>query len=171
MDKQESFIPQQVAEIIFRNEPEEPKKYSLLCENEEHEEIEPVELFEIFLTILMEGVMIKNDPITFDKVKEFTPEVILNLNPWLKSLGFYANVQILTKANVEEYNKFYSKIVMKCDPSWKNFFTIHKNITKDYHFIISQLCPYVNDQYCDLTNLYAVFIIKDTVYKITFSCL
>lgn len=158
-------IPEDIADIVFHADPTEPNRYSLVCDD-----VEPIELFEIFLTIMMEGVIIKNSPITYDKYMLFTPEVVEKLNPWLRSLGYQANITTLTRTNIEEYNKFYSKIIMKCDPSWITFFKLH-HIEKDYHFVISQLSPYVQDEYCDLTNLYAVLIVKDTVYKITFSCI
>lgn len=161
-------LPCDVAKIVFSNAPEAPKSCQLYCESDTNEKLTPVDIFEIFLTILVEGMFIKFNPITKDTLKSFDENVILKLSPWLQSLGFDTTVDVLQKENVSDYDKHYCKIILRSDPSWEQYFETHENIVKDYHFIFGGDSPYIHNQKCGLDNMFAIIILNKKVYKIAF---
>lgn len=165
-------LPYDVAEIVFNNPASEPKSYQLCCETEAGTAIAPVDLFEIFLTILTEGIFIKNKSITAETLKQFDERTINALQPWLHSLGYDVNVEAVTRQETEKYEKYYCKVILKADPSWAMYFELHAHeMTKDYHFIFGGNSPFIKNEKCTLNNLFAIFTINDMVYKISFSCI
>jgi len=165
-------LPTDIAQIVFKSEPQPQKTYQMFCESDEGTSIAPLDLFEIFLTILLEGVFIRYHPITADTIKNFNEELLSDLRPWLHSLGFNVNIDTFPKNKVERYENYYCKVILRSDPSWVPYFDMHPNdITKDYHFIFGGNSPYINSSTCDLKNLYAVFVINQTVHKISFNCI
>ncbi len=164
-------FPYQVAEIIFKEPAEEPKKFSFYCESETEQKITLLDVFEIYLTIMMEGIFIKY-PITAETLKTFDENVILNLQPWFHSLGYNVNVQKIPKKNLSEYKEYYCKIILRCDPGWSPYFEIiHPEITENYHFNAGPDSPLKRQIECRLDNLFAIFVYRDMVYKISFNCL
>lgn len=173
-----SHTPRQIANIIFSMSPDEPKSYNLRYETDETNETVTddmqtvsVTIFEIFLTILMEGIFIKNN-ITKETLKNFNSSIITYLQPWLHSLGYSVNVRELNKENVQQYNKYYCKIILKVDPDWETFFELHENLMdKNYHFIFGSNNDYILNKKTkiNLNDLFAIFIHNNKVYKIMFN--
>lgn len=162
-------IPCEVAEIIFNDEPNPAKSYQLFCYSDTTTKTENVDIFEIFLTILMEGLFIKYSPITSETLKTFTPDIILILQPWFHSLGFNVSIDTVNKSEIALFDQYYCKITLRCDPSWSTYYEIHENIEKDYHFIFGGNSPFFKDEHCNLENLFALFITHDKAHKISFN--
>jgi hypothetical protein len=164
-----SNLPKDIASKIFNDTPEEPKTYSLVCQEMEND-TSMSDVFEIFLTILIEGFFIKY-PINKETIKNLTPDFFTNLQPWLSSIGINVNVNTTSLSDVESYNNYYCKIILREDPAWNIYFELHENITENYHFIFGGNSPLFHKQQCHLNNLFAIFVLNDTVFKISFSLL
>lgn len=161
--------PSEIAETVFNQDVQPPKTFQLFCQSSENEDITPVDVFEIFLTILMEGIFIKNNPVTEEKFKLFNENIILSLQPYLNSLGYKVCIEE-TDRNNEKLKKHYCRIVLKCDSTWAPYFEItHKNLEKEYHFILGGSSPYICGELCTLNTLFSIFEINHKVYKISFS--
>ncbi len=161
----EEFSPEKVAHTIFSTDPKAPCSNQMLA----YEEGADVTfIFEILITILMEGF----DKFTngFDDLdmKKFSSEHIYALDPWIKSLGFKINIETCDKVNKDKYQTYYCKIIIRTKLHETLF--IMKNIHKKYHFFLNG--PYIeeNKKKDKLTDLKAVFINDDTdvVYIINF---
>lgn len=159
-----------LATIIFTSPANPPNSQQVLIQQViEYETNQIIDVFEIFLTLLVEGLMIIHQNPTWNTVKLFNEEVLLNLNPWLKSLGFVVHVQTLDRKNDrDQYNNYYCKVLLNCDPEWSMYFKM-KNIVLPYTFIFGANSPYITHTPINLTTLFAIFICDDNVYKITFS--
>lgn len=173
-------LPHEIAQIVFRKPYEPPKSYQLFCESPNNTTIEYLDIFELFATIMMEGMLVKYGNITSDTLKIFNENHILSLQPWFNSLGFNVGVQKINRDQIELYDKYYCKIILRNDPSWKMYFEMHEQeITTDYHFILGGNSPHIQRKYenntskekCTLDKLFAIFIANSFVYKITFNCI
>jgi hypothetical protein len=170
MAEPEKKLPVDIAEIIFTNPPSDKKNYQLYCESDIGDTINSIDLFEIFLTITMEGIFLKNT-VDSNSIKLFNDTTITTLQPWLESLGFQVNVTSYDRLDTEPYDKYYCKIILRCDPAWSQYFELHDDITCDYHFIFGGNSPYIRGKTCTLDNLFAIFTNGCNVYKINFKCI
>lgn len=171
MENDKKKLPYDVAEIVFKNLPREPKIYQLCCESETENTNVPLDIFEIFLTIMMEGIYIKNN-ITSETLKLFNETTITELRPWLYSLGYNVNVDVISNKDISAYEQYYCKVILREDPSWNQYFELHSNeITRNYHFIFGGKSPYMQGEKCTLNNLFAIFTLNSMVYKISFNCI
>lgn len=160
---------EEIAKNIFSCPPEEPKKFQLYVEGE----VTPanvVDIFEVFVTILMEGIDVVTEGIDYEKVKTFNFGFLDWLNCWTKSLGFATIVEQVPKHHVENYANYYCSIVLACMPQWKQYFDM-KHITKKYHFILNGNNPFVEEHKIQLNELFAIFTIGEDVFKISFKCI
>jgi len=165
-------LPHEIANIIFNTTPQEPKTIQMFNESPNGDSVEYIDLFEIFLTIMTEGIFIKNNPVTAEKLKMFNETVITSLRPWLLSLGYNIVVDVIPRQKVEEYEKYYCKVIIKADPLWNQYFEIlHPEITAEYHYVFGGKSPYVLGTKCTLQNMFAIFDINNVVYKISFNCI
>lgn len=173
----ETGNPSDIAQHIFRSPPCDKKQYMLTITGDDGKQLSSLELFEVFMTILIEGIYIRFNPtssqinFTNEMLQLFDENVITNLNPWLNSLGISVSVETTTKDDKQSYEKYYCKTVMKCDKEWETFFDLHPEITKDYHFILGGKSPYALKTDVSLNNLFAIFIKQNIVYKISFKLL
>lgn len=168
----EKKLPEDIAKIVFSDQPAEPKSYQLYCQtDEDNKVIDALDLFEIFMTIMIEGIFVRCDGnVSREILNTINDNTISSLNPWLHSLGFNVNVSIIPKENVSEYENYYCKVVFRNDPEWTGWFDIHSdNIKKDYHYILGQSSPYISGDKCTLNNMYAIHKWKSTIYKISFN--
>ena len=95
----------------------------------------------------MEGLMIIYQHPTWETVKKFDVNTLLNLRPWLSSLGFTINVQRLNRQNDKPlFNEYYCKI----------YFTVFLS------FLLRFLCNYNNYSVFDLFN----FLKKITIINL-----
>jgi hypothetical protein len=170
MEKGNKKLPYDIAEIVFKEPPGEPKSYQLCCESETENTIAPLDLFEIFLTIMMEGIFLKNS-ITCETLKLFNEKIITDLRPWLHSLGYNVNIDTISNKETDVYRQYYCKVILRDDPSWNQYFELHDNITKNYHYIFGRDSPYFCGEKCTLDNLFAIFTLNGMVYKISFNCI
>ena len=184
--KEIEIDPIKMAELVFADDPVEPKSYAWFSVDEKDDSTSNLELFEIFLTIMTEGILIKTPNITKETLKLFNENNILMLRPWLHSLGYDVDVSTCKKQEKELYDDYYCKVILRCDPEWNTYFEMHSEITKDYHFILGGNSQYVKhkivdkrttkhlkelNNVCHLNNLFAVFIANKIVYKLRFKCL
>lgn len=171
MEKDNKKLPYDVAEIVFKNLPGEPKSYQLCCESETENTIAPLDIFEIFLTIMMEGLFLKNN-VTSDSLKLFNENTVTDLRPWLHSLGYNVNVEVVSNKDSSAYEQYYCKVILREDPSWNQYFELHSNeISRNYHCIFGGKSPYILGGKCTLNNLFAIFTLNGMVYKISFNCI
>ena len=77
--------PEDIARKIFTTEYKNPKSHQLFVENSN---FVATYIFEILLTILMEGFEILTDDFQNINFDEFTLDHIMNLNPWIKKYWF-----------------------------------------------------------------------------------
>lgn len=164
----EDFSPERVAHVIFSTDPKPPCSNQMLAFQDG---ADIIYLFEILITIFMEGFdMFTNGFIDLD-MNKFSTEHIYALDPWFKSLGFKINVDTCCKNDKELYQDYYCKIIIKLK-LYETLF-IMKNINKMYHFFINGTYLEQNKQKNKLSELKAIFINDDTdtVYIINFdSC-
>jgi hypothetical protein len=170
METSSKKLPYDVAEIVFNNPPGEPSSYQLYCETDTGSKVAPLDLFEIFLTIMMEGMFIINKIITPDTLKLFDENTIILLRPWLHSLGYNVNIEAIPKQDTCRYDTYYCKVILRADPSWNQYFELHENeLTRDYHCIFGGNSPYIKQGECSFDNLFAIFTLNNMVYKISFN--
>jgi hypothetical protein len=162
--------PYEIAEIIFREPPSEPNNFQLYCEMENDDVTTQLDIFEIFMTIVMEGMFIKNN-ISRETLDFFNEQTILDLQPYFHSLGYHTNVEVIPIKNTEAYETFYCRIALRCDPSWEAYFDMHPEITQNYRFIFGGNSPKIQGEKCTFNNLFAIFSHKNLVYKISFNCI
>lgn len=167
----EGTLPEDIARRVFSESPVEQKSYQLYCDaDEENKSIDSIDIFEIFMTILVEGIFIRcGGDVTKEILNSFNSDTILSLNPWLHSLGYAVNVTEIPKENTSEYENYYCNIIFRKEPSWSGYFDLHANdIKKDYHYIFGGNSPYIHNEKCTLNNLYAIYGKKNMIYKISF---
>lgn len=161
--KPKELLPEKIANIVFDFEPSSERKFQLFCDDDMNDNYGIVTIFEIFLTLFIEGMFKKvSDP---SKINE---ETSMALNPWLSMMGFNVIVKKYDISEREKLKKYYSWVALKCDPSWSQYFKL-SNIQKNYHFISGNLSPYKTAEHCSLENLFAKFSYdNECVYKIKF---
>lgn len=167
----EKTLPEDIAKLVFSEQPTEQKSYQLYCEaDEENKSIDSIDIFEIFMTILVEGIFIRcGGNVSKEILDSFDSNTVLSLNPWLHSLGYSVVVEEIPKENVPEYENYYCNIIFRKDPSWNGYFSLHPTeIKKDYHYIFGGNSPYIHSEKCTLNNLYAIHGKKNMIYKISF---
>jgi hypothetical protein len=164
-------LPCKIADIVFNQEPSLPKSVQLICETETKTSIEPLDLFEIFMNIMLEGLFIKIPDLNKNLMDSFNEGTLKGLSPWLQSLGYDVDVVAVPRKATEEYEHYYCKIILKCDPEWTLFFKIQNIENKKYHFVFGGKSPYIRKEECKLSNLFAIFVHKNDVFKISFRCI
>jgi hypothetical protein len=163
--KQEEIevIPEKIADIVFNLEPDNNTKFQIYCHNDLNDNFGLVNIFEVMTTIFVEGM--------FKKIKnpyDINEETILSLNPWLNMLGFKICVEKFNKDDKNKVSDFYSWIILKDDPTWKQYFEL-SNIDKKYSYILGGESPYKFNKECTLKNLFAKFSFNNQeIYKISF---
>jgi hypothetical protein len=158
-------LPSDISNIVFSQPPSPPKSYQLYYPDNDSNIID---IFEIFLTIMIEGINVRcGGTITKEIFDTFDENIIMSLQPWLNSLGYRVNVSVIPRENVPEYETFYCQIALNVDPVWKLYFEM-RNFSKNYQFIFGDKSPYHLDQLCSLQNLYTILIRKNITYKISF---
>tara|TARA_Y100000780_G_C13684303_1_gene417171 strand:- start:1157 stop:1630 length:474 start_codon:yes stop_codon:yes gene_type:complete len=155
-----SKTPYEIAHNIFTQDPQEINS-KIIELDDKNQDVSY--LFEIFLNILLEGIDILSNGLDKAQLNNFDETFILNLNPWLKSLGICVNVDLIDSIP----DNYYCKIIIK-NNSWKPFFNL-KNITNNYHFLLSS--KYKNLNFNFIHSYKALFINNNQNYLIYFSIL
>jgi len=159
----ENKSPESIALILFSDDPKPENSIQLELEN-----TDPTFIFEILITILMEGIQKKYGDLKKINYDTFNENLLLNLIPYFKSIGFNINIKKYDKKNKEDYKDYYCKVILN-DSMWDQFFEM-KKIEKDYHFFINPSFVY-NNNFNELKQVRSIFIVKDTVYNINFNYL
>ena len=165
IDNLENNTPEDIARTIFSKDASPPQSVSLIGDSD-HGDV--IYIFEILLTILMEGFNILLD-IQHADLSGFNSETIEVLNPWIESLGFTMNVREYDFDNKTAYGKYYCRIRLNRG-NYVQFFRI-KNISKSYHFCISGTNYEDNNRIETLKDLYAIFKNENKIYAISFDFL
>ena len=162
LNELEGMSPKQIAEQIFNASVKEPCSHQLLAYEEGGD---TTFIFEILITILMEGINIFSGGLDSADLNNFSVEHITVLNPYFESFGFKINTTMHYIRDSSEYEEYYCKVVLR--KLNKGFF-IMKGIDEPYHFFINGTFLEKNRKKKRIDELYAVFINKDTVYRIAF---
>lgn len=165
VDEFVGISPEELAQIIFNAEPKPIQSIGLLTE-QSNSNLQ--DLFEMLITILLEGLETVAGNLSTADLSKLTTEHLESLNPWIQSLGFNLHVaQYNFQTDLEHYKDYYCKILVR-DKLYANYFNF-KNIEKNYHF---QLNGVVLEKVGELSNIeefHTALILDNTVFKIWFT--
>ncbi|ARF09412.1 hypothetical protein Indivirus_1_35 [Indivirus ILV1] len=164
LDELDDFTPEAIADALFHQEPKDALSCRLVANPDE---VDSIYLFELLVTILMEGMDIIVGDLSKIDLSGLSIEHITSLNPWFHSLGFLVRVDLLDKNDdTTDYDEYYCKIILKT--KLHEIIFEHNGIDKNYHFFINGSYLEDNEEKENLKELYAVFINNDDVFKISF---
>lgn len=160
--------PEMVANSIFSKEPEQPCKYRIVSDPGD-QNADLTYIFEILITIFMEGFDVLVDGLPNVDIDNLTEEHITSLKPWFHSIGF--NIFVNTYDLNDEYAKdlykdYYCKIMVRT-PLYETFFAM-KNVNKNYHFLLNGPFLEKNRDKKFLKDITGVFLTSSKAFKITF---
>lgn len=159
----EGFTPERIARELFTKDPMQECSCQIVAEQEK---TDIIYIFEILSIILLEGLEIIVGDLSKANLDNLNKELVMDLNPWFKSLGFKLNVQTFDFKDKDLYSKYYCKIIIR-DILHEVIFE-YKNIPKNYYFFINGDNLEENKKKVNLKELFGVFIIKDNVFKVLF---
>lgn len=190
IDNAESGSPEDLAKQLFSKKPEDPCTKHILTYTETFDNDSTSFLFEILLTIYLEGLMniidvikqnyLSQNPLDANKkdyeiestfYKTITVDDLLFPEPWFKSFGFAINVVEYGPENKREFKNFknnikplsYCRTLLSFDSKDRIHFLM-KGINKRYTFILSGSYQPTND----LEKIYTILSKDDKFYKISF---
>jgi len=164
VDSLANFSPEMIAHEIFTKDAKPPCSHQILAYQEG---ADMTYIYEILITILLEGLEIMTGGLKEVDLSNFTASHIIVLNPWFKSIGFDINVEAVDSSDKDSYNEYYCRAMVN-DKLNETFF-IMKNIThKPYHFLLNGPKLQDNKEKQHLNEIYGIFSNDDTVYKISF---
>jgi hypothetical protein len=163
--------PESVAHTIFKSNPGPPFSKQIISEQDEEILNDLSICFEIVLTIFMEGIMILYDNLDDVDMTNFSLDHLIELKPWLHSLGFDLEIESVNRQDKEKYDDQYCKIIVR-NSNYKMFFET-KNIVKNYYFLANQKYYKKECTKKNLDELYTIFVNERTniVYIIRFKFL
>nr|QBK88376.1 MAG: hypothetical protein LCMiAC01_00400 [Mimivirus LCMiAC01] len=163
IDNLDGLSPENIANKIFNNDPKEPCSCQLIAPGSDGD---LTYVFEVLLTILMEGFAILSGDITTIPLDSFSENSIMALNPWIQSMGLNLIVSEIDASNKEEYTNYYNRIVLNRDMHEQLFIIMRNN--KSYHFLLNGDALEENTAATELHYLFAIFECKDKIFKIKF---
>lgn len=158
------FTPEDLAEVLFTEEPKEPNSCMLDAEIIGELDGTISDIHQILLTVMMEGIIHLQGSIANIDRTNFSMDYLYNLNPWFKSIGYKLLIGEYTKDDTKNHNDYYSKILL--NDSLNEGYFIMKNINKDYSFVINY--KNYNRQYSKLSDMYSIFENNGKIYTISF---
>ena len=171
------FTPDEIAEYLFSNHPGSPGSNQIIAslftnhdqdqnqDSDLDQEIQMTDLFEILINILLKGLDILSGGLDNFDMKNITPQVILNTNPWFNSLGFNIRVKEHEKINRDAYSDYYCRVIVK-DELHKNYFEVCR-INTNYHFFLNG--SFIIKSGYKLPDLFMLYIRDpELVYTISF---
>lgn len=162
ISQMEDFSPEGIAQFLFNQEPKSTGSCEIITENDG---ADLSYVFEILLTILLEGLEILSNGLDHVDLAEITPEHILGLNPWFYSLGFKIRIIEKEYKDQEDFQDYYCKVLTKhFNAVW---FQI-KGIEKSYTFNLNGNFLELNKERKNLKELFAVFKNGSKAYLISF---
>lgn len=156
---QEETSVENIAKIIFSKSPQNRGRYKLFPPEADNEII-----FEILLTLFMEGILILNNNLEGLDLNNMDQNILygklLELSDWFISLDYYLYV---TKIDRDEYtNDQYCKILLK---NMDEIYFRMKNIDKEYTFILNAN----RSLHDNLKDYNALFMLNNFAYRISFT--
>ncbi len=167
IDELINYSPEMIAHSIFTKNPKDPCTYQILAYQDGSD---ITYIFEILITILLEGLNILTYSLKDVDLSEFSSEHILILNPWFKSLGFNIRVTEFPQNEKDLYEEYYCKIVVNNKVN-ENLFIARGIEDKSYHFFLNGTFLNANKQKTNLKDIFGVFLADDTAYCISFDFL
>ncbi|ARF11247.1 hypothetical protein Klosneuvirus_1_104 [Klosneuvirus KNV1] len=164
-EKLQDNTPEEIAEKIFTNDPKPPFTFQIIAEGET---ADFPYIFEILITILMEGLEILTGDLSKAELDNFSEDHLTCLAPWFKSLGFKLKIEECHEDDKWDYEKYYCRIVLNYKGD-APLFQI-KPINKNYHFLINGNgnVNEENNNKKNLKDLYAILNLNQKIYKISF---
>lgn len=152
--------PEQVAVKIFTKQPESVSSYQIIAESDVNS---GTYIYEILVTILLEGMSIFTKQFSELDLSCFSEDNITYFNPWMRSVGFNIHVDSCSVEDTTKCKGYYCRTVLKTEDN-EDFF-ISKKLDKPYHFMLNSKF----DINCTkLKDIKGLFINNDTVYIISF---
>lgn len=160
--------PDDIAEKLFSDVPQKECTYNLnLSENTN--DMDAPFVFEILISILLEGMAILHDDFENCDLKQMNANTIKMVAPYMRSLCFDLNVEEFNnklKLTTPFINDFYCKIILKCDKEYTTYFI--KDLQKDFTFFFNPKYGKNYPKTRDLKEIYAILKVDDKTYKIFF---
>ena len=156
--------PESIANFLFSQDPQKPYTCQLIT-GQDTTDISYI--FEILLTILLEGLdMVSNGLDQFD-TSNLTPELITQLDPWFNSLGIKLKISEILWKDIGN-TSYYCRIITKFTaPEWFDL----KHIQKNYSFNLNGDDLVKNKAKINLKELLGAFRVKDKAFIISFDYL
>jgi len=148
--------PSEMATILFHNNDDQ---YGMIGEIDD---FIICDLFEILLTILLEGFQ----KIGIKDLSNMDESTIESLNPYMQKIGFQYRVSQCDKYDKSEYEEYYCRILLR-NESNEHFFQM-KGLTNMYHFILNGTYLESNKSKQHIDQLYSIFEVDNYVYTIKF---
>ena len=163
--------PEMIAQTLFTNEPKSPRSQQIVADPED-QVTDVTYIFEILITIYMEGFDILSNGLNTININDITEDHIKSLRPWFHSIGFNINVDTYdqTTESKELYMDYYCKIMIRV-PLYETFFIMKKVTNKNYHFLLNGPFLEINRGKKYLRELSGVFLTSTKVFRITFDFL
>lgn len=159
LDELDDMSPEKIAEKIFDKEPMAKCSFEIVGAGYNIRDV-----FEILLTILMEGFAILNDGLKNVDLENIEKEHITAMTPWFESFGYSIIIGTIVGNNPEEH---YCRTLLKNSYN-KHLFALNK-IEKDYHFFVNS--KKYDNNYTSLGDVYSTFDTGKHTFKIYFkSC-
>ena len=155
-----NYSPEDIALALFSQDPKDPCSHQILAYQEG---TDLTYIFEILITILMEGLDYLAGNLNDVDLTKFDEEYITMLEPWLEMIVFKINVFVY---DTDYYGKYYCKVILNTEENKQEF--LSKKINKNYHFLLNGIYLDDNKNQTELNKLYCLFSINDLVYRISF---
>ena len=140
----EELTPEQIAYRLFTQHYINPKSIQPILSEGDY-----LYIFEILITIYMEGIMILYNNLEDLNLDNLGAEHLIALKPWFEAIGFNLCVDI-TESSTEHY------MDIKLRNEYGLFFDM-KGITKNYHFFANPNKMPRGFECNKLEDIYAVF--------------
>ncbi len=127
---------------------------------------EELDLFQYYLTILLECICCYTDDFRNINVKSIDEKILSSFKPYLHTVGIILNIKQHEKKDTDSYSNYYCRVMLK---NIEEGYFLIKKIPKNYTFIISHAYVNVDESLLKLKDLYAIFHSGDKTYSILFS--
>ena len=164
VDSLAGFSPEMIAHEIFTKDAKTPCSHQILAYQEG---TDLTYIYEILITILLEGLNIMTGGLKEVDLSGFTASHITILNPWFKSIGFDIKVETIDSSDKDSYDEYYCRAVIN-DKINETFFIMKKMMDRSYHFLLNGQNLQANKEKQYLKDIYGIFSNDDVVYKISF---
>jgi hypothetical protein len=164
LDNIENCSPEMIAQSIFTQDPKSPCSHQILAHSEGSD---LTYVFEILITILLEGLNILTGDIREADLSIFNSNHIMSLLPWFQSVGFDVKVSEHEIFDKESYKEYYCRTRINNDSN-KTFFIMKDMEEKPYHFLINGQFYEKNKGKTNLADIYGVFDANSKIYAISF---